>query len=272
MTRPTHIIITSVNNSHIGNFNSLDEIIDAKLEILSGYENPDSPVIVNGDNPHLIDKMKDVKCATFGLGNKNDFCPEKYTLLKDKSEITMDSQTYSISIPGMGGIYAFLAVYALMKTYPEIKIDINSGLKNFVQPKSRMNILSMNDITLIDDSYNASPASMSNAIDVLSRFSSRKVAVLSDMLELGDKSAEFHKAVGEELNSKQIDVLIAVGDWSKNYFEVFKNEKYYFLKKEDMEREIFSILKNKDAVLVKGSHSMKMDETAKLLKEHYNAV
>jgi len=272
ITRPTHIIITSVNNSHIGNFKSFEDIIDTKLEIFSGYENLSSPVIINGDNKTVIEKIRKFKHVTFGLGSKNDFQPENLTILKNKNEIEIESKKYTISIPGIGGVYAFLAVYAFMRTFPEISIDIEKGLENFIQPESRMNIFQLSGLTLIDDSYNASPASMANAIDVLSKFSARKVAILSDMLELGAMSDELHKNVGEELNSKEIDVLIAVGDYSKKYFEVFKKEKYYFIKREDMEKKIFFILNNKDIVLIKGSHSTRMDETAKLLKEHYNVV
>lgn len=272
IVKPTHIIITTVNNSHIGNFASFEEIINAKLEILSGYSNRETPVIVNGDDSHVTERMKGINIVTFGMNGKNDFHPEDITLMKEKSEIKINSKTYSIGIPGMGGVYSFLAVFAFLKTFAEFKSDIEKGLSEFVRPQSRLNIIPLRDITLIDDSYNASPASMQNAIDVLSRFSARRVALLSDMLELGDESKFLHERVGEELNKKSIDVLVAVGKEAKTYYDIFIGEKYYFEERKEMEKKIFSILKSRDAVLVKGSHSTMMNETAKLIKENYNAL
>ncbi|MGE3063199.1 MAG: UDP-N-acetylmuramoyl-tripeptide--D-alanyl-D-alanine ligase [bacterium] len=267
--RPTHIMVTTINNSHIGNFDSFERILDAKFEIMNGYESKDRPIIICGDDRRVLSRFSSVEKKTFGLNRENDFSPNSMTMLKDSSEIEIDSKKYRVRIPGMGGIYSFLAVYAFMKTFPDMEIDIEKGLEKFIEPLSRMNILPLKDMTLIDDSYNASPASMTNAIDVLSKFTARRVALLSDMLELGSTAPQMHREVGEELNKKSIDVLIAVGVLSKNLYDVFNGEKYYFEDRVQMEEKLFSILKKMDAVLVKGSHSTKMHETAKKIKEHY---
>ncbi|MDD3803367.1 MAG: UDP-N-acetylmuramoyl-tripeptide--D-alanyl-D-alanine ligase [bacterium] len=267
--RPTHIIITSINNSHIGNFESFEKIIEAKSEILCGYLFKERPIVINGDDSKVLSYFSSVKNATYGLKNKNDFSPDSMVMKKSSSEITMEGEKFEIKIPGLGGIYSFLALYAFIKTFPDLSFDIRRGIENFSEPSSRMNIIPLRGITLIDDSYNASPASMANAIDVLSRFTSRRVAVLSDMLELGESSVRMHREAGEELNTKSVDMLIAVGELAIHYYESFRGEKHYFENRSEMEKSIFSLLKNMDAVLVKGSHSTRMHETAKKIKEHY---
>lgn len=268
MVRPTHVIITSVNNSHIGNFNSFDEIIMAKHEILDGYAG-DGPVIICGDDERVLSAFSKTDSVTFGLHSSNAFKPDSMTLNRDSSEIRINGESFTVKIPGMGGVFSFLAVYAFMKTYPSMEADVKKGIEEFMEPQSRMNISVLGKITLIDDSYNASPVSMKNAIDVLSRFSSRRVALLSDMLELGRNEEELHSEIGEELKRKSIDVLIAVGRLSRRYLDAFTGEKHSFETREMMEEKLFSILNENDAVLVKGSHSTKMSETAKKIKEHY---
>ncbi len=268
---PDIVIITSINNSHIGNFPSFNDLILAKMEILK-YMNNSGLLIINGDNKDILEKTpSNIKYVTFGLNQNNKYYPSNFILNERYSQLTINNKTYKINIPGIGGIYSFLSMYALYKERPDLPINPENVL-SFSPPSQRMNIINTNNITIIDDTYNASPISMKNAIDVLSKFSSRKIAVLSDMLELGKDSDKLHSEIGNYLNEKNIDILISIGNYSKNYYNKFQNEKYHFNTLNEAKGKILSILNKNDIVLVKGSRAMNMEKITDFIMENENAL
>ncbi len=141
-----------------------------------------------------------------------------------------------------------------------------------------MEIIRKKDKIIIDDCYNASPVSVKNAIDTLVLISKKKnmrsVAILGDMLELGNDSFKFHREIGQYLSGKKADVLIALGDLAENIFEGYRNSSnfnenknlcFYFKDKEKLGREINNLLKPKDLILVKGSRANKMEDIINLI-------
>jgi|GEM_PF-223152 len=265
---PDIIIITSINQSHIGNFESFDQLVEAKFEIFKGYKNT-NPILINGDNPYVLSKIpSNIKYISYGLNNHNDVYPDKFELYNFYSILKIDGIEYKIRIPGIGGIYSLLALITLKKYFGQtIPVDPNKALENFSITQSRMNVFTHGNITIIDDSYNANPASMENAIEVLSKFNTRKIAVLADMLELGKESENYHLQIGNLLNKKNIDILITLGEFSKIMNEIFKKEKYHFTDKEELTDFLKTIIKDKDTILIKGSHMFRMDTVTKKLKE-----
>ncbi|MEJ5307713.1 MAG: UDP-N-acetylmuramoyl-tripeptide--D-alanyl-D-alanine ligase [candidate division WOR-3 bacterium] len=266
---PDIVIITNINESHIGNFESFDHLIEAKFEILKNFKG-NHPIIINGDNPYILNKLPgNLKHITFGLKNENDVFPEKFEIEQTYSKIFIGGKEFKINIPGIGGIHSFLIVYTLKKFFENlIEIDLEKGLEGFYPSENRMNIISIDRITIIDDSYNANPASMKNGIEVLSKFNSRKIAVLSDMLELGKESERLHKKIGEILNENKIDVLLTFGNYSKSINSNFIGEKYHFDEKEKLLDFLKRFIKEGDTLLVKGSHHFEMYEIVKQLKEY----
>lgn len=268
--RPQYIVFTSVNSSHIGNFNSFDALIDAKLEILDHAE--PACVIANGDDLHVIERMRErTDIKTFGLNAHNDIHPDKFGMKATESSILINSEEYTFPVPGKGGLYTFLAAYAL-KEFSSVPMDIKAGLSSFRQPEKRMNIINTGRVVIIDDSYNASPASMANALDVLSKFSGRKIAVLSDMLDLGNEAEAGHKQIRDMINSGNTDIVIAQGELSEMYVKGCSKKAYFAENREQLKSIINEVITDNDIVLVKGSHSMKMDEIALYIKELFDAV
>ena len=145
-----------------------------------------------------------------------------------------------------------------------------------------MDIITKNGKTVINDCYNASPLAMKRAIDSLATISfnnnSRSVALLSSMLELGPKSAEFHLDLGEYIYKSGIKVLIAIGEKAESIYHGFKSmaeeqigknsqlkNAYFFRDKNDFYKKMSKIIKTGDTVLVKGSRSNKMEELVERL-------
>ena len=114
---------------------------------------------------------------------------------------------------------------------------------------------------MIDDSYNANPASMEAAFNVLAKSPGRKVAILGTMLELGNDTVKLHKLVGE--NAKKVaDVVIGVGNYTEEY-----NPLKHFKNSEEAAEGIFPYIKEADSILVKGSRGIQMEKIVKIIKE-----
>ena len=136
-------------------------------------------------------------------------------------------------------------------------------LGNNIEANSGFIINSNKSKVIIDGTYNASVDSMKSSIDVLTNYKKRKVAILADMLELGDYSQQLHEEVGNYVATKEIDVLICIGKEAKYMYQKAKEKMknvYYFTSNQEVIEQLDQFLKNDDVVLVKGSHSMNLKE------------
>lgn len=131
-----------------------------------------------------------------------------------------------------------------------------------------------NNITLIDGTYNASEDSMKSSIDVLATYSRRKIAVLADMLELGEFSEQLHRSVGKYVAEKQIDVLVAVGREAKFMSDSAAlsgmAEIYYCNNNQEVVNYLKNNLQNDDVVLLKGSNGMKLKDVVTKIEEKFS--
>lgn len=278
IAKPTVAIITNVGTAHIGNLGSRENILKAKLEILEGLQG--NTVVINNDNDLLGQWAKDdtkYNKITYGITNKSSFMAENIQSFEDKSiyklkkeKIITEKNTQSeeennieVTVPVGGEHFVFNSLCAIaVGTYFGIPQDkIQQGISKFELTKKRMEInTAKNGATVINDTYNANYDSMKAGIAYLQNIKDkRKIAILGDMLELGDYAEELHSAVGKEI--KDIEVLITVGELSKN---IAKNaqakEIYQFQSNEEAIKKITEISTSNDIILVKASNSMKFIE------------
>ncbi|MCH5321708.1 MAG: UDP-N-acetylmuramoyl-tripeptide--D-alanyl-D-alanine ligase, partial [Eubacterium sp.] len=218
--KPTIALITNVGTSHIENLGSREGILKAKLEILDGLEKG-STLILNGDNDMLSTvKNDDYNIVFYGIEN-GDFKAEN--IVQGENETSFDilyfgkSQRVVIPTIGIHNVYNALSAFAVgyfLDIDPQLSAD---ALKSYVPEGMRQKSVSHGGVTFIEDCYNASPDSMKAAINTLSDTKgNKKIAVLSDMLELGDYSKTAHKEVGKIVSDAGIDYLLTVGEMS-NY-------------------------------------------------------
>ena len=152
--------------------------------------------------------------------------------------------------------------------------EIKKGIKDFKLTAKRMEINHLkNNITIINDSYNASYESMKASISNLKNMNGeRKIAVLGDMFELGDFSEKLHREVGTEIYKNKIDKLYLIGNYSKFIGEEAEKEGYkkenifYFENKDELFNNLKNNLKSGDVILIKASNGMKLFEIAEKLK------
>ena len=162
-------------------------------------------------------------------------------------------------------VYAMLAAYAIGKKLGLDDAALCRGIASFTPTELRMNIYKNEKYTILDDSYNASPASMKAAIDVLeAQKGGRHVAILGDMFEMGEQAEEAHRRVGRFLAGQtKVQTAILIGAQARwMYEEVRKNpaiQCYYFETTKEMEKKAFDILQKNDIILVKASHGMRLD-------------
>ena len=277
IAKPTLAVITNIGTSHIGNLCSRENILKAKLEILEGMKIP--RVIINNDNDLLHkwyeENKEKIEIHTYGINNSSDVIAEKIELGEEKSKFVAKSlaEKVDINVP-VGGehfIYNALCGFLVGKVLGLTSKEIQNGISKFELTKKRMDIRALkNGVTLINDSYNASYESMKASLKYLSnRTDLRKIAVLGDMLELGEFSKELHEKVGEEVANNNIDILICRGKFAKDIIsKASKNKKTQCIllqNNEEILNKLKEILREGDVVLIKASNGMKFYEICQKL-------
>ena len=272
IAKPTIAVITNVGTAHIGILGSRENILKAKLEIIEGLQE-NGKLIINNDND-LLNKWNEenniVDTVTFGIENESDFMAENIIDREDGSTYDLKGENEEIEVPVGGRHFVLnsLCGIAVGKTLGISLDKIKEGIKNFELTKKRMDISKIEgNITIINDCYNANYDSMKAAIEYLGKIqNSRRIAVLGDMLELGDFSKELHEKVGIEVAKNNIDMLVVVGTEakyikSKAIEQGFESDKIIECDtNEDAVRKISNIMKENDYILFKASNGMHFDE------------
>ena len=274
IAKPTGCVITSIGTSHIGNLGSRENILKAKLEILEGLED-NGFILINNDNDLLnnwaINNNK-YKIYTYGIENKSDYMATSINETQDNSIFNICKTKIKVPVGGRHFIYNGICAFAIGDILGIERKKIAEGISNFKLTSKRMEIETIkNGIKVINDSYNASYDSMKAALEVLKKTDSkRKIAILGDMLELGDYSKELHEKVGEEVVKNKIDILITIGEYAKNIaFEAKKNKMkniYMYDNIEEGIKFIKDIVTDGDLILLKASNSMNFSRILNELK------
>ena len=274
IVKPHFAIITNVGVAHIQSAGSRENILKAKMEI-ANYMTQSDVLLINGDN----DMLQTVDTGAlkpsvykYGLEEHNDIRLISYETtesgMKIRADILGKITEYEIPTLGIHNIYNSLSVMGLCSLMGLDMKKSSEGIRKYQPSKYRMEIKSVSGKTLIEDFYNANPDSLRASIETFRQMQGeRKVAVLADMLELGAISEKEHMNAGIQA-SEIFDVIICIGSDAKyigkgaieNGFD--KGRVYYFANNEEAVSEINSILRPGDAVLMKGSRGMKLEEVA----------
>ena len=279
IVKPDVGVITNIGDAHIERLGSRENILKAKCELLPHIQ-PNGLVVLNGDDPLLstLRGRTPVPAVFCGQGEGLDYSA-KVTggdgLSYIHCQLTTPAMDREVCIPALGAhmVYPALIAAAVGEHFGLNPDQIEEGLRRFVPTRMRMNIIRRgDDITILDDTYNANPQSMRAAISVLADGKgSWKVAVLGDMLELGPFAPALHQGVGECLGKAGIQCLIAVGPLSEHIAQAAREAgvpHVYHCADRDQAKEVLSqVVKPGSTFLLKASRGMKLEElTAELLK------
>lgn len=219
IAKPTGCVITNIGTSHIGNLGSRENILKAKLEILEGLSN-NGFVLINNDND-LLNKWHErenrYKIYTYGIENESSYVAKDIIKSENSSEFKVNGIKAEVPVGGTHFVYNAICAFAIGDILGIEKEKIIKGISEFKLTAKRMDIQVIKDnIKVINDSYNASYDSMKAALEVIAKTEAdRKIAVLGNMLELGEYTKELHEKVGDEVVKNKIDILITVGEYAK---------------------------------------------------------
>lgn len=284
---PETAILTNIGYSHIEHLGSRENILKAKLEILEGLS-PDGTVVICGDDEYLWNAKEQIPFETMTYGIENTDC-DLIAENVEKSEkgtrfqVTVDGESYNVEIgvPGVHHVYNALAAIITGYLYNVPVEEIISGIEKFKPSGMRQDICELSDKVIIKDCYNASPTSMKSGLEVLmvakpkdAETECRRVAVLGDMLELGDFAKDAHFDVGKLCSEYGVDCLVAIGPNAKYVAEgaiaggFSSPELYVFYDNTSAIEHISEIIRSNDVILFKGSRGMRLEEVADYIAEN----
>ena len=281
IAKPNICIITNIGTSHIGNLGSRENILKAKLEILEGTGDP--TIIINQDNDLLQKWQEENKnkrhIITYGIEKPSELKAKNIQLEDDRSEFICSTEKGNIKVEvPVGGKHFILNALCAIGVGRALKIEdykIKKGIEQFELTKKRMDITEIEgNIKIINDAYNASLESIKASMNYLQAFNNnRKIAVLGDILELGEYSQEIHKQVGEIVYLNKIDLLMCSGKEARHIVEQAKKvgmpqeQIYYFKNKEEILHKLIQMVEPGDVILCKASNGMKFFELAEQLQK-----
>ncbi|MFH0925811.1 MAG: UDP-N-acetylmuramoyl-tripeptide--D-alanyl-D-alanine ligase [bacterium] len=279
ISEPDYGIITNINMSHIEFFKSVDEIAEAKAELFQTM-NKKAIAILNADDFYFSKLKRFVKGSliTVGIKNKADVMAMDIKSKNGKTYFTLRTSTGEIPIylPLVGEFNVINALYAAAigtRYYSNLDI-IRVGLEKVKDMPMRMNITSIgNKINVINDAYNANPASMKEAIKVLKEINpdSRHIAIIGDMLELGDWTENAHRDIGNYIAKFNLSYLFTLGSaaqiLAQEAIRQGMNKDSVFICEDhgDIAQRLKDIVREGDWLLVKGSRRMAMEKVINAL-------
>jgi UDP-N-acetylmuramoyl-tripeptide--D-alanyl-D-alanine ligase len=285
--QPNISIITTIGNAHIGNFNSsIVELARAKSEIIEGMD-PLGRLYINADDTNskllVTDSFKG-KIATVGIKEKADYQARNvtYSNVGMNFQVIMDGSIHNFSVPLYGHHNIYNALFSIAVTHQlgftpkEMQQGFNFS-NQILRNSRRLFVYRIaNNVQLIDDTWSANPQATKAALDVLENLGkNNNIAVLGNMLELGGYTADGHKEVGEYLAKKKVHTLFTYGDYAKNIADAaiqsgFPKEKvFHFTEINALNMALIRTLTPGTTVLIKGSHSLKMNQTVRYLRSFY---
>ena len=282
LVKPHIGVITNIGEAHIENFKSIDEIAKAKSEIIENIQN-DGTIILNRDDQFfrfLFNKAKqyNLNISTFGKNRKSDIHVIKVLKQGKRSRALIRILNKKIDLEiGDLNIYNVLATISVLK---ELKIDltkIDTKFKNIelLEGRGKKYFISRykRKFHLIDESYNANPLSVKNAIkrlNLIKKQNFKKYLILGDMLELGSKSKKYHIELSKVINTSDIDKVFIKGKKTIFTYKHLKKEKRgnILQNNEDIDLSLSKIISNNDYLMIKGSNATGLNNfTKQMIKE-----
>jgi UDP-N-acetylmuramoyl-tripeptide--D-alanyl-D-alanine ligase len=278
ISEPSVGAITNIGPCHLEMLGSVEQVAQAKAELLE-YLTPEDQAILNFDDPLLKSMAGKTRARVTGYGIR-ERAPIRARDVVEKDwgiSFALESgASFSLSMPGVFNVYNALAAVGVGIAFGVSAEEASQALAGFRPEKRRMIRIELNEVTVIDDSYNANPVSVAAALEVLQRTSAhRRIVVLGDMLELGTSSELLHRQVGERIGDLKIDVLFVYGEEVKHTLDSAKNAGLnlvmHFTEKSSLVDALEEIIRDGDVILVKGSRAMGMEEVVEALVRSFRS-
>jgi len=272
---PDIAVVTNVSAAHLEGLGSIEEIVKEKASIADGLR-PDGLLVTSADYKPLLEvcRKKKTRLVTFGQSDSADIRAENITYKSSGSQFAIENVTVELPLLGPANIQNALAAWAVCREIGIKLKDFADAVKTLPAMPMRLEQINLGALTILNDCYNANPASMQNALQVLSSFGQSKgrlVFICGDMAELGEDSERFHRELGESIGRCHIQLLLTVGPLSKIAAEQASRADGELAVKSFEDTDLLcnnlqKFVKDTDIVLVKGSRAVRLEAAVEKLK------
>jgi UDP-N-acetylmuramoyl-tripeptide--D-alanyl-D-alanine ligase len=287
---PDIALVTNVHPAHLAGFGSVEKIAEEKLAISKGLA-PAGALIINADCPTLLDSARRASLIfkAFSCKESADYLARDISIGPLTSVFTINGVSVEIPLPGRGNVENALAAWAICSNFGITAAQFADAVKTISPVSMRTEMLQLGSITVISDYYNANPASMKNALDILSRLPAaqnrrsacpgeaqrRRVFICGDMAELGDAEQALHRCLGEQIANARVNLLITLGNLAALAADAAKTKRpdtqtRCFADQTDLCNNLQLMIKDSDIILVKGSRINKLELVVDKLKKLFS--
>jgi len=278
IAEPDVAVVTNVYPAHLEGFGDIETIAAEKSAIAEGL-GPDGVLIINSDCDILVETCRagGMKFLTFGKSDGSDFRAEDVRLDGLTGRFTIDGVEVHLPLPGEGNIENALAAWAVCSRFGMEVTDFARVVKTLPGISMRTEILQAGTLTILNDCYNANPASMKNALEILAGIDPagrrRLVFICGEMAELGEQAEELHAELGTFIAGAKVELLLAIGKLAKVAAGSAKAHARRDLQIKCFEdtpsacNKLHEFIRDYDIILVKGSRTAKLETAVEKLKE-----
>ncbi|MBE0478497.1 UDP-N-acetylmuramoyl-tripeptide--D-alanyl-D-alanine ligase [Candidatus Aerophobetes bacterium] len=279
IVQPEIGIITNVHSSHLGYLGNIADIARAKAEIIPFLNrNKENYLILNKDDAWFDFFKKKATCKVLTFGIKSEAHLRASNIKDEGKQIKFDISSYdgekvsvNLSFPGLCNVYNVLAASCAGVIFGLSLHRIKEAIESFLPPPLHYKVEQCGECNILNDCYNANPESMKSALWTLINLKGRKkIAILGDMLELGEYSTSLHRSLGDFAASLGIDALFTYGRFAADVASAARKKGlkdcFSFEDKETLVKVLLSYIKRGDCLLVKGSRETKMEDVISMLK------
>ena len=272
LVEPDIAVITNAGPAHLEGFGSIEGVSRAKGEIMNGL-GANGIIVLNADDHYLsawlaMAAEKKLNAVTFGFNAIADVKGLHYS--DNNLMLEVDGEQLEVQLPFPGKHNACNALAAVAVAH-QLQIDlthIKNGLEHAHNVKGRLQAKKgIAGSVILDDTYNANPASLAAAMDVLCAQAKEPWLVIGDFGELGDDAKEMHFKIGSQAKSIGVKKLFALGELAKNAVSSFGDNAYHFDSHDQLSKKLVEELNSHCCVLIKGSRAMHMEDIVNRLLE-----
>jgi UDP-N-acetylmuramoyl-tripeptide--D-alanyl-D-alanine ligase len=280
---PDMALVTCVAPAHLEGFGTVENIIREKLSICRSLTQG-GLFIINGDQSEVVEYAKTLNCPfiTFGISPGCDVRTDRLQSGGWEGQLTIEKETFVIPLPGRANLMNALAAWTVCRTFGVTVPEFAEAMSSLQPVAMRMNIETTGPIKIINDCYNANPASMTNALECLTELSRkerrRSVFVSGCMAELGPTSAKLHQELGQKAAQAGVDEIIAAGQFASDIIAgavksgLDASACKAFGDTQTLCDNLHSFVHPDDIILVKGSRMAGMEKAVERLRSLFQVV
>ena len=281
IAEPDIAVVTNVYPAHLAGFGNIETIVREKLSISEGLRDG-GDFIINGDFDQLTAecRARELEFITFGKSSRCDIQAQSITCNGFGSSFTIDDTAITMPLPGEGNVENALAAWSICSRFGISINDFASAIKTLPAVPMRVEPLQIGTLTVLSDCYNANPASMKNALDILAGLNlaenRRRVFICGSMAELGQQAELLHAELGAYIARARVQLLLCVGKFAEIAAEAAKKDAEYdlqtkcFKDAQSVSNNLGKFVKDSDIILVKGSRDAKLETAVDRLKELFS--